>query len=153
MGPVVTLVGRQGRMETHHMEQGTSLNSKRASTREGQSRWLLNKDRRSQRVFDFKQTFLGHQSVNHPKKEYVHGRGEGTVNCNIAESLHALLKHSVMATHHDWSKKHLHRYLSEFDFRWNHRKVVDGERTLEAIKGIEEKRLMYRDSSRVSKRH
>jgi hypothetical protein len=38
----------------------------------------------------------------------------------------------------------LNRYCDEFSFRWNHRKTTDGERTIEAIKGAEGKRLMYR---------
>ena len=48
------------------------------------------------------------------------------------------------------SKAHLHRYLSEFDFRYNNREqahgVDDSERTRRALKGAEGKRLMYRDS-------
>jgi hypothetical protein len=35
-------------------------------------------------------------------------------------------------------------YLNEFSFRWDLRKVSDGERTVEAIKASEGKRLMYR---------
>ena len=42
------------------------------------------------------------------------------------------------------SKQHLHRYCDEFSFRWDERKVTDGQRTVEAIKGAEGKRLMYR---------
>jgi len=45
-----------------------------------------------------------------------------------------------------FGKQHLHRYLSEFDFRYNARGVPDGSRTALAIKGTEGKRLMYRDS-------
>jgi len=41
-------------------------------------------------------------------------------------------------------KKHLFRYLGEFDFRYSHRKVTDWERTSIALKGIEGKRLTYR---------
>ena len=44
-------------------------------------------------------------------------------------------------------EKHLHRYLAEFDFRYNHRVKLgmgDIERTIAAVKGIEGKRLMYR---------
>ncbi len=43
------------------------------------------------------------------------------------------------------SRKHLHRYLSEFEFRHNHRELDDGKRTRLAIKGSEGKRLMYRE--------
>ena len=44
-------------------------------------------------------------------------------------------------------KKHLHRYLAEFDFRYNERAalgVSDAERTIKAIRGIAGKRLTYR---------
>lgn len=43
-------------------------------------------------------------------------------------------------------KHHLHRYLSEFDFRYNERNVNDAERSIIALMGIEGKRLTYRDS-------
>lgn len=36
------------------------------------------------------------------------------------------------------------RYCVEFNFRWSHRGVSDGERMVEAIKGVEGKKLMYR---------
>ena len=45
------------------------------------------------------------------------------------------------------SEKHLHRYVSEFDFRYNNRSalgVEDGERATNALKGIVGKRLTYR---------
>ena len=47
------------------------------------------------------------------------------------------------------SEKHLHRYLSEFDFRYNHRialGVDDLARTDAALSGIVGKRLTYRTS-------
>jgi hypothetical protein len=47
------------------------------------------------------------------------------------------------------TKKHLHRYLAVFDFRYNHRTLLgysDGERAALAIKGGEGKRLTYRQS-------
>ncbi len=43
--------------------------------------------------------------------------------------------------YHHVGRKHLHRYLSEFDFRYNAREVTDGERALEALKRFEGKRL------------
>ena len=41
------------------------------------------------------------------------------------------------------SHKHLHRYLSEFEFRHNHRHVSDGERARLAIRAANHKRLTY----------
>jgi hypothetical protein len=51
------------------------------------------------------------------------------------------------------SEKHLHRYLAEFDFRYNHRVrlgVNDSTRTEAALRGIVGKRLRYKDSSAAS---
>jgi hypothetical protein len=45
------------------------------------------------------------------------------------------------------SEWHLPRYLGAFDYRYNNRKVRDGERTEKAIRLTAGKRLMYRDSS------
>jgi len=45
------------------------------------------------------------------------------------------------------AEKHLHRYLSEYDFRFNNRVALvvgDVERTERAIKGAEGNRLTYR---------
>jgi hypothetical protein len=42
------------------------------------------------------------------------------------------------------SEAHLKRYISEFDFRYNTRKMDDFERADEALKGITGKRLTYR---------
>ncbi len=145
---VLTLVERDGRVKTHHLEHVTGTNLKRA-LREcvAPSAEIMTDEAPRYRGTKF--NFADHQSVNHGKGEYVRGH----VHVNTAESVHALLKRGVVGVYHHWSKKHLHRYLAEFDFRWNHRKVVDGVRTLEAIKGFEGKRLMYRDSSISSKKH
>lgn len=82
----------------------------------------------------------GHATVNHSAKIYVNIDGE---HVNTAESFNALLKRGHYGIFHQLSKKHLHRYCTEFEFRWNHRKVTDGERMVAAIKGVKGKRLMY----------
>lgn len=83
----------------------------------------------------------GHETVNHGLKEYV----RGDVSTNTAESFFALLKRGVHGTFHHISKKHLNRYCDEFGFRWDHRRISDGERATQAVKGMEGKRLMLRD--------
>lgn len=47
-----------------------------------------------------------------------------------------------MGTFHKVSRTHLHRYVSEFEFRYNTRKMDDGARMVRAIKASEGKRLM-----------
>lgn len=91
------------------------------------------------------QHFLGgHESVKHGAGEYVR---QGTdVHSNTVEGVFSLIRRGVMGTFHSVSRKHLPNYLNEFQFRWNTRKMNDGERVAEAIKLIDGKRLEYRES-------
>ena len=84
--------------------------------------------------------FAGHGTVNHSAKEYVRG---GFWYTNTVESYFALLKRGVYGTFHNISEAHLHRYLAEFDFRHNARKMSDAERGDELLKGAKGKRLYY----------
>lgn len=87
------------------------------------------------------QEYADHQTVNHKVGEYM----RGDAHVNTSESVHSLMKRGVVGVYHHWSAQHLHRYCSEFDFRFNHRKIKDGERLIEAIKSVEGKRLYYKD--------
>jgi ISXO2-like transposase domain len=69
----------------------------------------------------------------------------GEVYTNNAESWIALFKRGIMGSFHHVSEEHLDRYANEFSFRWNNRKIEDGQRALKAIQGIEGKRLYYKD--------
>ncbi len=82
----------------------------------------------------------GHETVNHGAGEYA--RGDATTD--IVEGFFDLFKRGVTGSFHHISKKHMGRYLNEFSFRWDLRKGADGERTAEAIRAAEGKRLMYR---------
>jgi len=84
-----------------------------------------------------------HSLVNHRADEYVRYEEGFCVTTNTIEGYFSLLKRGINGIYHHVGRKHLHRYLSEFDFRYNNRKVTDGERALEALKGIEGKRLTY----------
>jgi transposase-like protein len=82
----------------------------------------------------------GHEMVCHSTKEYV----RGDIHTNTAESSFALIKRGLVGIYHSVSKEYLHRYLWQFDFMWNARKMNDGERTIMAMKLAEGKRLMYK---------
>jgi ISXO2-like transposase domain len=68
---------------------------------------------------------------------------DGT-HSNTVESAFSLLKRGIYGTFHNVSRKHLHRYVAEFDFRWNARKVDDCERLALAVRSAEGKRLRYK---------
>lgn len=59
-----------------------------------------------------------HKSVNHSQKEYVNGDS----HTNTIESYWSRLKQSIGGTHIHVSPKHLQKYASEFEYRFNSRK-------------------------------
>ena len=84
-----------------------------------------------------------HSKVNHGEKEYA----RGYVTTNTVESSFAILKRGLIGTFHAVSEKHLQRYATEFDFRWNTRQsqgYSDTDRATAALKAIGGKRLTYR---------
>ncbi len=86
--------------------------------------------------------FARHGLTDHSKREYA--KCDGT-HSNTAESAFPLLKRGIYGTFRNVDRKHLHRYVAEFDFRWNARKIDDGKRTVLAIRKAGRKRLRYRE--------
>ena len=87
--------------------------------------------------------FASHGSVDHSIKEYV--RGE--ITTNTVEGYFSIFKRGMKGVYQHCSEKHLHRYLSEFDFRYSNRialGVDDAMRADKALQGITGKRLTYR---------
>lgn len=80
-----------------------------------------------------------HQSVKHSMYEYV----RGDVHTNSIEGFFGMLKRGLNGIYHSVSKKHLHRYLSEFQFRHNNNELTDGQRVISAIRAAQGKRLTY----------
>jgi transposase-like protein len=77
---------------------------------------------------------MKHRTVNHSAEIYV----DGNITTNGIESAFSLFKRSVIGSFHKISIKHLHRYLSEFETRFNARKADDRfNPTLRAMLGIE----------------
>lgn len=86
-----------------------------------------------------------HEVVNHARKEW--GRGE--IHTNTVEGYFSVFKRGMKGVYQHCGKQHLHRYLAEFDFRYNHRialEINDRERADFALTKVVGKRLMYRDS-------
>ncbi len=92
--------------------------------------------------------FVGHTSVNQVADEYV--RMAGFAHINTAECRFSLRKRAVIGAHHSISEAHLHRYLVEWDFKFNTRKMKDGERAAFALKGAEGKRLTYQQPRKAA---
>lgn len=86
-----------------------------------------------------------HQAVDHSKYEWV----RGDAHTNTLEGFFSVLKRGLVGIYQHVDKKHLNRYLAEFDFRQNTRAklgINDVQRMGFAVQGMAGKRLMYRDS-------
>ena len=86
--------------------------------------------------------FAAHETTIHSHGEYV----RGDVHTNSAEGFFSIFKRGMRGVYQHCKEKHLHRYLAEFDFRYNMRASLgynDTDRTIAAVKGGEGKRLTY----------
>jgi transposase-like protein len=138
---VMTLIERHGRARSFHIARVTA-NELRPAIREH-----VQHDARimTDEWFSYRglaAEFASHEVVQHGTGEYV----RGAVHTNTVEGYFATLKRGVNGVYHHISPAHLHRYLNEFDFRYNARHITDGARTALALAGAEGKRLKYADS-------
>ncbi len=91
--------------------------------------------------------FKAHHSVVHSKSEYILRTPDGiSAGTNHCESFFSLLKRGVHGSWHNVSREHLQKYVNEFSFRWNTRKLTDGARMATGIPMAEGKRLTYRQA-------
>lgn len=86
------------------------------------------------------ENFRSHNTVNHKRGDYAHTDKETgiLVSTNAAEGLFANLKRQVTGTHHSTSKKHLPKYLEEYDYKYNNRHKADTEIAESAIANLGE---------------
>ena len=114
--PVVSLVERNGRVRSFHVPNVTASNLSPIIARHahGDSRFMTDE---SNVYAHTAKWFADYQTVNHSEKEYV--RGEAYTN--TIEGFFSILKRGVYGVDQHVSEAHLHRYLSEFDFRYSYR--------------------------------
>ena len=94
----------------------------------------------SKLYFNMGSKFVAHETVKHRRKEYA----RGDVNTNSAEGFFGIFKRGMRGNYQHCAEKNLHRYLAEFEFRYNTRTITDGERAALAVRGGNGKRLTYR---------
>lgn len=138
---VFSLVEREGYVRSRHVADVTAKTLREAI--------VTNADRKSHLMTDeamvygkVGREFAGHSTVNHSADEYV--KVGGFAHTNTIESFFAIIKRGVYGNFHHISEAHLHRYLAEFDFRYNTRELSDLERAADLLRGAKGKRLMYR---------
>ena len=108
-------------------------------------RRLVHKD--SRLVTDKAQYYIhppvaAHESVDHSKYEWA----RGDVHVNTLEGFFSIVKRGLIGTYQHVDKRHLDRYLAEFDFRQNTRArlgIDDVQRAALAVQAGKGKRLTY----------
>ncbi|HEY6768583.1 MAG TPA: IS1595 family transposase [Candidatus Sulfotelmatobacter sp.] len=144
---VFALVKRDGDVRSFHVDRVTGDNLRSILWKNAHASSTIMTD--SYPAYDnLKGSFNTHYTVNHSTGEYARREyGKPVIHTNTIEGVFSLLKRGLIGTYHQVGKHHLHRYLAEFDFRYNARKISDTERTLLALSQAEGKRLQLRDSS------
>jgi transposase-like protein len=144
--PVVALVERGGEVRMFHVENATASEVRDVLVRNVDRKSALHTDE-SRLYTETGTEFADHRTVRHSAKEYVRYEDDATVHSNTVENVFSIFKRGMTGVYQHCSEAHLHRYLSEFEFRYNRRTALgytDAMRTDDALKGIEGKRLTYR---------
>jgi len=139
---IVSLLERGGRVRSFHpaVADGASV---AAIVRENIAREARLHTDESRLYIKVGAEFSAHETVTHSRGEYV----RGDVHTNSVEGYFSIFKRGMRGIYQHCGEKHLHRYLAEYDFRYNYRAALgysDIDRTKVAVQGIAGKRLMYR---------
>jgi transposase-like protein len=139
---VFSLVERKGNIRSFHVPDVTADTLKdKLNKNVAKSARLMTDD--ASQYEKVGKTFLDHQTVNHSAGEYV----RGYAHTNTVEGFFSIFKRGMYGVYQHVSSYHLHRYTTEFDFRYNYREKLgfnDSDRAKAALNGISGKRLTYR---------
>jgi transposase-like protein len=159
---VLTLVERGGSARSFHIDTHSMAEINEIARANVHKETAINTDEGSW-YNEMSEHFASHDTVHHKSDEYVRYwnevtkemRPDGkplvvttTITTNTVEGYYSIFKRGMKGVYQHCSEKHLHRYLSEFDFRYSNRVALgvnDGERRTLAIKGAAGKRLTYRN--------
>ncbi|MCG6121807.1 MAG: IS1595 family transposase [Microvirga sp.] len=143
---VVGLVERGGQVRTFHVQHATKASVRDILVQNADRQSTLYTDESNLYPVTGKE-FGAHRTVKHSAKEYARREGDVVVHTNTIENVFSIFKRGMVGVYQHCGEAHLHRYLAEFDFRYNRRtalKVTDTERHNDLLSMIGGKRLTYR---------
>jgi transposase-like protein len=143
---VLALVERGGKVRSFHVEQMQQADVQDIVRGNVDRASHLFTDKSRLHLHEGSQ-FASHETVKHAAGEYVRYEENGPVHTNTVENVFSVFKRGMKGVYQHCSEKHLHRYLAEFDFRYNRRSafgIEDQERAQTALECIKGKRLYYR---------
>ena len=143
---VVALVERGGEVRMFHVENADAASIRETLVRNADRKSDLHTDE-SRLYTETGKEFAAHRTVKHSAGEYVRYEDGYAIHSNTVENVFSVFKRGMKGIYQHCGEAHLHRYIAEFDFRYNRRAALgytDDMRTDDALKGIEGKRLTYR---------
>jgi transposase-like protein len=143
---IISLVERGGSVRSFHVERATKDSVREILVRNASRESTLHTDE-SNLYVETGAEFAGHHTTKHSAGEYVRYTAAGVVHSNTIEGYFSIFKRGMKGVYQHCGEAHLHRYLAEFDFRYNTRAALgvnDAARTAKALMGIGGKRLTYR---------
>jgi transposase-like protein len=144
--PIVALVERGGSVRTFHVPVADKATVTKIVRQNIARESKLHTDE-SRLYGDALDHVAEHKTVKHSAEEYVRYEDGEAIHTNSAEGFFSIFKRGMRGIYQHCSEKHLHRYLAEYEFRYNHRVrlgIGDIDRTYAAIRAVEGKRLLYR---------
>lgn len=145
---VLGLVERGGKVRMFHIHRANAETVRNIIVQNVSRESTLHTD--ESRIYtELGKEFDGHKTVNHSSGEYVRGK----VHTNTIENVFSVFKRGMHGVYQHCGEAHLHRYLAEFDFRYNRRTalgVSDAERAEDIVRGAEGKRLTYRSPDKTA---
>ncbi|MEC5324955.1 IS1595 family transposase [Aurantimonas sp. A3-2-R12] len=149
---VVGLVERGGKARMFHLNDATKDTVREVLVR--------NADRQSTLYTDESRLYTvtgaeydAHRTVKHTAKEYARREDGVVVHTNTIEGVFSIFKRGMVGVYQHCGEAHLHRYLAEFDFRYNRRtalKWTDAERATDLIRATSGKRLTYNQTDEAA---
>jgi transposase-like protein len=148
---ILALVERGGEVRTYHIE-GSTVNEVIPIVQENVAKEAaVMTDAAQLYKYRLSRHFASHDRVDHSKDEYVRREeGRPLIHTNTVESYFSVFKRGMRGTYQHCKEKHLHRYLAEFNFRYNNRVALgvdDETRARTVLTGIKGKRLTYRPTN------
>ena len=143
---VVGLVERGGKARMFHLNDATKATVRDVLVRNADRGSVLYTDE-SRLYTETGGEYNGHRTVKHSAGEYARREVDVVVHTNTIENVFSVFKRGMIGVYQHCGEAHLHRYLAEFDFRYNRRsalKVSDAERAEDLLRGARDKRLTYR---------
>ncbi|HEY1660873.1 MAG TPA: IS1595 family transposase [Verrucomicrobiae bacterium] len=141
---VALVLERDGEARTRVIPSVTMRNVGKFLNETVSKKAVVNTDEHASYTYILK-PYKRHERVNHSKYEYARKNPNGTMShINTCESFFSLVKRGMYGAFHCVSREHLPKYMNEFEYRWNTRKLTDGARMAAGIPMTQGKRLMYR---------